>query len=136
MQLLNKLSYKGKDYVLEDTRGFTSLKSKGVPQGFYGGRVTQLAITEEPGLYMCMEVMVPIDLLLIDSEIEYPEVPFDDIKGEAGVPGDDKGLPSEDFNEYTVAQLKECLEAYDVEFPSKAVKTDLIKLLETHLESI
>lgn len=129
MQLLNKLSYKDKDYVLEDVRGFISLESKGIPSGFYGGRVTQLAATEEPGLYMCMEVMVPIDLLLIDSEIEYviEETPFSDEPEEVAL---------ENFEEYTVAQLKECLEAYDVDFPSRTTKPELIELLENHLRSI
>ena len=129
MQLLNKLSYKDKDYVLEDVRGFISLASKGIPSGFYGGRVTQLAATEEPGLYMCMEVMVPIDLLLIDSEIEY-EIPFSE---EPEIPGYDEDV---NFEEYTVAKLKECLEAYDVDFPSRATKPELINLLEEHLRSL
>lgn len=125
MKLLGTLSYKDKKYNINDTKEFISLESLKISEGFYGGRVTQLATTEEPGLYMCMEVMVPIDLLLVDTEETYTtldEIPFSE--------------PGEDFNEYTVAQLKECLEAYDIEYPSKSVKADLIQLLKEHLESI
>lgn len=106
MKLLNSTTYKGKEYTLEDVRGFIPKETKGLPDGYYGGRVTQLAKTDVKGLYLCMENMKVIDLLLFKDEMVV------------------------DLTQFTNKELSKMLEKRGIDVPNKATKAELIELLK------
>lgn len=106
MRLLNSKIYKGKEYTLNDVRGFIPNEAKNIPIGFYGGRVTQLAKTETKGLYLCMENMTVIDMLLFEEK-----------------------LPKPKLEEKTNRELIEILKSRGIEVPKRVTKAELIELL-------
>lgn len=103
MKLLGKTEFDGKQYEITDVKGFVSNESKGLPGGFYGGRVTQLAKTDVKGMYLCMEKMNVIDIMLLEED------PLADLT-----------------NKELVALLVE----KGIEVPKKYTKPDLLALLE------
>ena len=101
MILVNSLSFNGKTYELNDTKGFMfPERDYKLPVGFYGGRVDKLAKTEIKGLYMCMEGMKPIDLLVFDPK------------------------------ELTKVNIEALLDAKRITKPQKATREELLKLLK------
>ena len=112
MRLINSTNYEGKKYSINDVRGFISNESKGLPGGFYGGRVDRLGKTDTEGLYLCMEGMEVIDLIVNDDEL----IDISDL--EVGL--EDK----------TNKELSEMLEAKGIEVPKRATKQELLALLE------
>lgn len=109
MRLLNSLTYKDKDYSIDDVVSFIPNEDKGVEEGFYGGRVTQLGVTKEKGVYLCMEKMDPIDILV--EEIPFSDEPID-------------------LNTLTNKELVAMLEETGIEVPARATKPELIALFE------
>lgn len=107
MKLLNTTTLDGKQYTINDVKGFESLETHNIPIGFYGGRVDKLAKTNVKGLYMCMEDMKVIDLL---------EIPFTEEPKLLG--------------EMTNKELIALLEEKGIEVPKKYTKNDLLMLLE------
>lgn len=101
MKLVGKLSFSGKEYGLNDSKGFMFPgRDYKQPSGFYGGRVDKLAKTEVKGLYMCMEGMTPIDLML---RLE---------------------------DDPTKATIEAYMTEKNMEIPDKATKADLIEILK------
>lgn len=109
MRLLNSTNYLGKEWTIQDVRGFIPNKDKGIPEGFYGGRVTQLAKTDVQGLYLCMEKMEVIDLIFFDEEMKIKETKLEN---------------------KTNKELVALLEEKGIEVPSKYTKAELLALLE------
>lgn len=120
LELLNSTVFEGKQYTLDDVRGFIPNESKGIPEGFYGGRVTKLAKTDVNGMYLCMENMKVIDILVYEDEMENLIVS----------PEDSNELPFTDYETLTNKQLIDLLEDLGIEYPKKATKPQLIALLE------
>ena len=106
MRLFNSTNYLGKEWTIQDVRGFIPNKDKGIPEGFYGGRVTQLAKTDIQGLYLCMEKMEVIDLILFDET-----------------------APKVNLAEKTNKELAKMLEDKGIEIPKRATKDELLALL-------
>ena len=100
MILLNSLSFNGKRYELNDSKGFMfPERDYKLPVGFYGGRVDKLAKTDVKGLYMCLEGMKPIDLIILDPR------------------------------DLTKANIEFVLDAKRIARPQKANREELLKLL-------
>lgn len=107
MRLFNSTNYLGKEWTIQDVRGFIPNKDKGIPEGFYGGRVTQLAKTDIQGLYLCMEKMEVIDLIFFNNET----------------------APKVNLAEKTNKELAKMLEDKGIEVPKRATKDELLALL-------
>lgn len=67
--LLNSLKLGNKTFKIEDSKGFLDLKTLGLPENFYGGRVEHIAKTETEGIYMCIEKMKAIDIYIPDLKL-------------------------------------------------------------------
>lgn len=122
-KLLNSTTYEGKQYTIDDVKGFIPNETKGLPEGFYGGRVTQLAKTDVNGLYLCMENMKVIDMIIVEDELDKVvdaeiTLPYDEIIEEAI------------YEEMTNKELTTILEGRGIEVPKRATKNDLIDLLK------
>ena len=101
MILLGRTEFNGKEYEVTDVKGFISNESKGLPVGFYGGRVKQLAKTDIKGLYLCMEGMEVINIL----------------------------IPKKELKDLSKELLELVVKAKGKEVPENPTKTELIKLL-------
>lgn len=126
MRLLNTKEYEGKVYGIDDVRGFISNESKGLPIGFYGGRIDRLGKTDQPGLYLCMEGMEVIDLIVDDKEFVVKveeEINLADFEAEL------EGF--EPLEDKTNKELAEMLETKGIEVPKRANKQDLLDLLKS-----
>lgn len=53
---------------LSDSKGFVSLGKLGLPEDFYGGRVKNLARTEEDDVYLLVDEHDAFDVLVTDLE--------------------------------------------------------------------
>lgn len=135
MKLLGKKSFNGRDYDIQDTKGFLNLEDFDLPVDFYGGRIQKVATTDIPGVYMLVGKHKVVDLMIILKEYEDPddeEVPTD-YKGSTGEGTSDPGIPfseDDDYHSYTNKELTAMLEQLGIEVPSKAVKAELVELLE------
>lgn len=112
LKLLNSTKINGKEYTINDVRGFKPISSYGLPEGFYGGRVDKVAGTDDKGIYLCIEGMKVIDILADEAQ---EEIPFED-----------EGL---NYEEMTNKELIAILEDFYVEVPKKANKAELIELI-------
>lgn len=122
---MNSTVYEGKQYVLEDVRGFIPKESKGIPEGFYGGRVTQLAKTDVEGVYLCMENMKVIDMIIVEDELDRAV----EVDTETTLPYDEV-IEEAIYEEMTNKELITILEGRGIEVPKRATKNDLIDLLK------
>lgn len=118
MKLLGSTEFNGKKYTIQDVNGFHEPKDFGFKDDYYGGRVDRIAGTNEPGLFLVVEKHTVIDLLYAEPEIKYEELPFEDI----------------DLTTYTNAELKHMLGDLGIEVPDRAVKKELIELIEGRSE--
>lgn len=101
MRLLNTLTLDGYKYGLNDSKGFMIAgRDYVLPDGFYGGRVNQLAKIDRKGIYMCMEGMEPIDLIVLNPK------------------------------ELNKAELEAIVRAKKISIPPKATKEILLQLLK------
>ena len=151
MKLLGKKSFNGRDYDIQDTKGFLNLEDFDLPVDFYGGRIQKVAVTDIPGVYMLVGKHKVVDMMIVLEEYEDPEnqevvyknqdgeeisgddeVP-NDYKGNTGEGKSDPGIPfseDDDYHSYTNKELTAMLEQLGIEVPSKAVKAELVELLE------
>lgn len=53
---------------LQDSKGFIPLASLNLPEHFYGGRVNNLAKTEQEGIYLVVEGKEVIDVLVKEAK--------------------------------------------------------------------
>lgn len=69
--LLGKRAIGKKTYELNDSQGFvnTTKDPYKLPAGFYGGRITNVGKTSQPGVYLLIEGQRVIDLLLKKDEL-------------------------------------------------------------------
>ena len=102
MILLNSTKLGEKTYTIHDSRGFIPLEKVGLKTGFYGGRVKQLAKTEQPGLYLCCDLKNNVIDILVDEK---------------------------KLKDFTNKDLEALLLLKGKQPPNKATKEDLIKLI-------
>lgn len=106
MILLNSTKLGKKQYTIQDSRGFVPLEKLDLLTGFYGGRVRQLARTEQKGLYLCLDYNNNvIDIYIDEKELE----------------------------SFTNKELEDILSTKKEKFPNKATKEELIKLIQLKL---
>lgn len=66
-KMIGSTTYKGKEYQISDNKALISPASLGLVN-FYGGRVKNLGVTKEKGLFLCIEGTEVIDLIRFDED--------------------------------------------------------------------
>lgn len=123
MELLNSTMYDGKEFSIEDVRGFIEPIKFGLPVGFYGGRVDQVAKTDDPEVFLLVEKHKVIDILIKKSDRE-PETK----KGTGEAEEDKEESEVIDYTQYTNDELRTMLLEKGIEAPKRAIKEELIAL--------
>lgn len=140
MKLLGSTMFNGKDYVIEDVRGFHDPEDFGLPEGFYGGRVDKVAGTDEPYIFLLVEKHKVIDIMLVERP-EEPETDLNDAGSNEEIEPEEPETEEEpeiveetpfvedvDYYNYTNDELRAMLLELDIEAPKKATKDELVAL--------
>jgi len=106
MKLLNNTTYEGKQYSLVDSVKFIELKDVGLTTDYYGGRIVRIGTTDIKGVYLLIDAFDVFDILISEKEVEI------------------------DLFKLTNAELRDKLDSKGIEYDDKAIKKDLVALLE------
>lgn len=124
MKILSSKSFNGKEYSIDDVRGFLDTSDFNLDSTFYGGRVDKIGGTNIAGLYLLVESHEVIDLMIIEEE--YEDLDEEEYEEVEEVPFSEEI----DYQDYTNAELRAMLEEAGVEVPSRATKDELIALFD------
>ena len=106
MKVINNTEYDGKKYTLIDSVKFIGLKDLGLTTDYYGGRIVRIGTTDTKGVYLLIDAFDVFDILVDEKEVEV------------------------DLFKLTNAELRDKLDSKGIEYDDKAVKKDLVALLE------
>lgn len=110
MKLIGSTVYEGKHYNITDVKKFLKPADLGLDTNYYGGRVKRIGTLKLKGVYLLLDVFSEgFDILIVEEELEEEK--------------------SELF-ELTNKELKAILDDKGVEYDDKAVKKELVALIE------
>lgn len=139
MRLLGSTKYNGKEMTITDSRKFLTHKDLGIDTNYYGGNIKRIGVTRNKGVYLLLDEFSKVFDILIKEE-ELKKVEFigdldkmgqefiDDV--EAVKDQLDKPNAETDLFQLTNKELKAILEEKNIEFDDKAIKKDLVALIE------
>lgn len=127
MRLLGSTEYNGKEMTITDSREFLTHKDLGIDTNYYGGNIKRIGVTRNKGVYLLLDEFSKVfDILIKEEELVV-------LKNQDGEEISEKEeVPSVETNlfQLTNKELKAILEEKNIEFDDKAIKKDLVALIE------
>ena len=127
MRLLGSTKYNGKEMTITDSRAFLTHKDLGIDTNYYGGNIKRIGVTRNKGVYLLLDEFSKVfDILIKEEElVVLRNQDGEEISGNEEVPS-----VKPDLFQLTNKELKAILEEKNIEFDDKAIKKDLVALIE------
>ena len=127
MRLLGSTKYNGKEMAITDSRAFLTHKDLGIDTNYYGGNIKRIGVTSNKGVYLLLDEFSKVfDILIKEEEL----VVLKNQDGEEISEKEEVPSVKTDLFQLTNKELKAILEEKNIEFDDKAIKKDLVALIE------
>ena len=127
MRLLGSTKYNGKEMTITDSREFLTHKDLGIDTNYYGGNIKRIGVTRNKGVYLLLDEFSKVfDILIKEEEL----VVLKNQDGEEISEKEEVPSVKTDLFQLTNKELKAILEEKNIEFDDKAIKKDLVALIE------
>ena len=127
MRLLGSTKYNGKEMTITDSRKFLTHKDLGIDTNYYGGNIKRIGVTRNKGVYLLLDEFSKVfDILIKEEEL----VVLKNQDGEEISEKEEVPSVKTDLFQLTNKELKAILEEKNIEFDDKAIKKDLVALIE------
>lgn len=133
MKLIGSTVYEGKQYNITDVKKFLKPSDLGLDTNYYGGRIKRIGTLKLKGVYLLLDAFSEeFDILIVEEElVVLKNQDGEEINGSEEVPSVET-----DLFQLTNKELKAILEDNGVEYDDKAVKKELVALIEGELVAL